>query len=812
MRIRSIFWMAVFAGLPALAQESIQQIGLLGPQTFLGANAPIAALADPERDLLYVLSEDVNTPLTAYPGVLSFLTKDGTFLDNMALRPGPVGLTQSATTGLLFIANGKDKSLSILDPDTRQILRTEPMPGEAQPLAIDQDVVLGEQFIYVLASTRVHIWDEAKARWHGQLPTHNQPGKMRINRTSNTIYVLDASLNGSTVDIMRNNSSFISSEVGITQVDIAIDELHSKAYVLAKKDIFAPRQWVVRLDEASGGAPIQEMLPAGFSNASGVVVDPEGERVFVAAQGLEGALVLTSTLDLVYGAATALPSPWKNDSFRSGPAWWDPIHGRVWVGLTSSQSGVGGFGAYDPGREQVLVRSLQTTSMTPDLMVPAPGGQWLYLVHKRDDSVTVIDTVSAGARNTVIGVFPRKLVLDVERGRAYAVSAQSRLGEGGSGVVIGIELATREVTLIDIGATSVDLALDPLTGNVFTGGSFLGEDTSQPDQPPRPRTYSAIIGIRPDGSTFHSLSESSRPLAVAVDPGDRVYLLSTAESGSDAIALFSVGGEVLCAERQLGPQLKSLAISPQLNAAFVGNFENKSLIRFVQETCSDQVLPLQVAAGTEPGKILIDDASDRVYVANRGDGTLSVYSLSNLTSQQGNHLAIATIGLAPSGRPKTHPVSMALDPDTKRLYVANEQQTYVSVVDTESLTLAGVIDGTAAGTQKTVDLIVERTVQPHRLQLIYNEFEDVFQTRTKGWLTTVTLDASPTVARRQVGERLAHLVVDPVREEVIVADLGTSSLFILPARPPVLPAPPAGALAAWLLGSAAVLALRRRRL
>ena len=83
---------------------------------------------------------------------------------------------------------------------------------------------------------------------------------------------------------------------------------------------------------------------------------------------------------------------------------------------------------------------------------------------------------------------------------------------------------------------------------------------------------------------------------------------------------------------------------------------------------------------------------------------------------------------------------------------------------------------------QTVDLALDQSVTPPRLHVIHNYFITLYQ--TQGWMATVTLTGSYDVKQRQFGIYLSDLVIDEARQEVIVSDLGTGSLFFLPSVAP----------------------------
>jgi len=76
-----------------------------------------------------------------------------------------------------------------------------------------------------------------------------------------------------------------------------------------------------------------------------------------------------------------------------------------------------------------------------------------------------------------------------------------------------------------------------------------------------------------------------------------------------------------------------------------------------------------VKVGKNPWSVAVDSVNKRIYVTNRGDGTVSVINAEN------NKL-INTIKVG------KEPIGVEADPANGRLYVANHADISVSVIDT----------------------------------------------------------------------------------------------------------------------------------
>jgi len=89
-----------------------------------------------------------------------------------------------------------------------------------------------------------------------------------------------------------------------------------------------------------------------------------------------------------------------------------------------------------------------------------------------------------------------------------------------------------------------------------------------------------------------------------------------------------------------------------------------------------------VAVGRTPWRVVVDGASGRVFVVNRGDGTVSV-----LDSAAASLVATTPVG--------SDPVAAAVDERTRRVFVSNNGDATVSVLDART---GGLVRTTMVGT------------------------------------------------------------------------------------------------------------------
>jgi YVTN family beta-propeller protein len=223
-----------------------------------------------------------------------------------------------------------------------------------------------------------------------------------------------------------------------------------------------------------------------------------------------------------------------------------------------------------------------------------------------------------------------------------------------------------------------------------------------------------------------SLPPGSTPVYVHSNVSNRMYV---AESGTDRVGVIDVTTEVLITEIALpaGSAPVALAGTPSGSKLYcingngtvtvIANIDNSILGTIavgntpvagamsssgsrlyvlnqgdatvsVVDTASDTVTAT-LAVGAAPSFLRFDPRLLRVYVANTGSNSVSII---NADTNSPNFLAVTTVALdanLPAGvAAGLAPVSIAALPDGTRAYVANRDSNNVSVINTNSNTVA----------------------------------------------------------------------------------------------------------------------------
>ncbi len=194
-----------------------------------------------------------------------------------------------------------------------------------------------------------------------------------------------------------------------------------------------------------------------------------------------------------------------------------------------------------------------------------------------------------------------------------------------------------------------------------------------------------------------SIAVGSFPAAIVVNPvTDMVYV---AAEGSGQVTVIDGGSNMLAtpisaiSTGSISPN--SIAINPATNLIYVTGSNSPYLLVIDGSTNALAQLPTPsnpnpnpITIGTTPESIAVNPATNQIYVANMGSNTVSVIKGST-------DLVIASPGTG------SQPVAVAVNPVTNQIYVANQGGSNTTIIDGATNVSTNVT--TDAGTAITVD-------------------------------------------------------------------------------------------------------------
>lgn len=278
-----------------------------------------------------------------------------------------------------------------------------------------------------------------------------------------------------------------------------------------------------------------------------------------------------------------------------------------------------------------------------------------------------------------VGLDPEGVVVDPRTGLAYVACSRSD-----SVAVVDLQAMVR-VAVIPVGREPIDIVVDPVTRRAFTADarsdqlSVIDLDEHRVVGTVAVGSYPAGLAIDPDGRRLycgdtmgstvsvvdvdallrlHTVPAELGAGAVAVDPGrERAYCVNFVGSSMTVIDSAVAGGGPQAVVRRvpLGEGACAVAVNPALPEVYAVNSLASTVARVGAE--SGDVLG-ELAVPNAPVGLAVGPAGDRMYVANRGDGSVSILGV------DGRQWARIPVGTAPGGV-AVHPL------DPRLVLVAN---------------------------------------------------------------------------------------------------------------------------------------------
>jgi S-layer protein (TIGR01567 family) len=248
---------------------------------------------------------------------------------------------------------------------------------------------------------------------------------------------------------------------------------------------------------------------------------------------------------------------------------------------------------------------------------------------------------------------------------------------------------------VNVGWTPYGVAISPDGNKAYVTNEF---DVSVIDTTINNVTATVDVGIDPFG--------------IAVTPdGKKVYV---AIGGEDKVSVIDTCTNKVITTVPVGSSPRGVAITPDGKMVYVTNSgeDNVSVIN----TCTNKVIAT-VPVGSSPRGLAVTPDGKMVYVANffsnnenmmTDNGTVSVIDTDSNRVQ-----TTVTVELGPQG--------VAVTPDGKKVYVANQNDNNISVIDTDTNKVTATIPVGSypiafgqfiENTQRTLPLIADFTATP----------------------------------------------------------------------------------------------------
>ena len=241
---------------------------------------------------------------------------------------------------------------------------------------------------------------------------------------------------------------------------------------------------------------------------------------------------------------------------------------------------------------------------------------------------------------------------------------------------------------VPVGGIPVEVAVNQVTHTIYVGNS--GENTVSVID----GTACNAIHTSGCGQTAATVTVGSNPLGVAIDQAtNTIYVANTGENTVSVIngATCNRTNTSGCGQDPptvtVGGGASLLAVDPATDTIYVGSFDDGTISVIDGSTCNGgnssgcAQVPPTVTVGSFPDGVAVDQATHTVYVANGNDTTVSVIdgSRCNGTDSSGCGQTPPTVDVG------GNPVELAVDQATDTVYVPiffNDALGFVAMIDT----------------------------------------------------------------------------------------------------------------------------------
>ena len=340
----------------------------------------------------------------------------------------------------------------------------------------------------------------------------------------------------------------------------------------------------------------------------------------------------------------------------------------------------------------------------------------------------------------------------------------SSSSQGSGNTTVGPVAATVSDTIL-VGTDPVAIALDPSANQIYVAnfGGTPASNLSAPSSCLATGGSVTMIDGATESTTVIDYPEAN-PVAVAVDPVKHAAYVTrwqgepalAGHGGCNVFPFFAVinqttGGYILIPG---GPG--TTALNAQTGEAYVASpcCKTISVIQY-----GANIPRTLVSVGTTPTGLAVDETTNKIYVADQGDNAISVI--------EGATNSVST--LPDSGG--TAPDAVAVNSATNTIYVANHGSNNVSVI--------GGFTGSLAATVTVGTSPVAVAVDAQR-NLIYVANAGSSQTGDPGSVTII--DGATNATTTLTDPKALHpsaVAVNPVTNKIYVANSGSNNVTVI---------------------------------
>jgi DNA-binding beta-propeller fold protein YncE len=354
-----------------------------------------------------------------------------------------------------------------------------------------------------------------------------------------------------------------------------------------------------------------------------------------------------------------------------------------------------GLSAAAPASAQRFLGTVATKNTPAGIAVDAANNK-IYVSDYNVAKLTVID----GATNTAntigtlpVNATPGAIAYSSASGQVYVANARTDGSFGISKITISPLGSAQLTTSPALTESMFAIATDPggnawALGNsgVYRFGTSASTTATGPHNTPQ-------------------ISAASGPVAIAVSQTGRVYVANRIgnnvtefdSTNTPAVSQHTDNGNIA------GPQ--AITINNTTNRVYVADFANSASgsgsLTVINGAVSTNTGATTVAVGANPVHIAVNESTNKVYVVNKDDNSVTV-----LDGAAGATTAVAVVATITNSASFgsagfNAPLTVAVNPVTNRIYVLNSNNTVTTINGVSNLAVnhATHLSGALAGTQ-----------------------------------------------------------------------------------------------------------------
>lgn len=513
---------------------------------------------------------------------------------------GPYTDVYDSGTGQIFTADLGSGTVSVIDPETNQLVATVPVGSGSLFLAYDS--ARGEVFVSDLGSSAISVINDSRDAVVATVSTPSPPTGIVYDNALGEIFFLAGS------PFSCQETHCIPSLYSLSDTNLTVASVlpiggwpYGLTFDSGTGQLFAVNY---DFDAVEVIQPSPAALVANVTVGDGPVCaayDPGTGQVFVANEDSDTTSVILDSTDTVVATVPGGDSPGGIED--------DAVTGDVYVAN------------YYDANISVISASTDTVVGTVDVGVYPWGGAYdpasaeMYFVNGGSNSVSVILTLGdiEVVATVVLGANPRADLYDAGQRELFVTT---------SNTVTVLSAGTRQVlATIPVDGDPSALAYDPAAGEVFVA-----------------RTYDDTVSIISDtnNTIVATIPVGSSPDALAYDAARGE--LFVANYGSNNVTVLEPDG-ALVTSVPVGVWPSGLTYDGPQDEVFVSNelSGNLSVISDVSNTVvGTDSLPTETSPSLqviepEPEGLAYDPAQHEVFVANAASGVVD--ALSTLTDK-----------------------------------------------------------------------------------------------------------------------------------------------------------------------------------